>query len=255
MPDFIRFDAQESSVIGASIAEDDACRLIYITNGNGTMTAGDKIISFGSRDVFILPPRTRLEIESNGGYKRIMFRIKNADATGQFENTIIARDNHTHDVYTMLMMLQRECIADISAHAEYISRLVQLIFLLISTLSIHESDRPYVERIERLLVNNVENSAFELDSIYSTAPQLTKDYVRRIFKQKTGCTPKLYLNRLRIEKAKEMLSDTDNNYNVKITAAACGFNDQYYFSRMFKQMTGVSPAHWKKRSYFSQLMK
>lgn len=247
MPDFIRFDTQESAVIGASLAEDDACRIMYITSGNGKMTAGGKNLSFFERDVFVLPQGTRLETSSASGYRRIMLRITGSDAVNRFDSVIKVRDNPTNDVYSLLMMLYRECIADGPYHSDYINRLTQLIFTLISTISIHETSRPYVERIENLLIHNVPNASFELDSIYSTTPDLSKDYVRRVFKQKTGCTPNVYLNRLRIEKAKELL-DGDNGYNVKQTAAACGFNDQYYFSRMFKKQTGISPAKWKRRS-------
>ena len=69
----------------------------------------------------------------------------------------------------------------------------------------------------------------------------------RIFKQKTGLTPNAYLNRLRIEKAKKLLAKTNENMNIKQIADSCGFNDQYYFSRIFKRSEGVSPAHWKRQ--------
>lgn len=247
MPDYLRFDTQESAVIGASVAEDDACRLMYITEGDGKMAVGGKTISFFERDIFVLPPGTRLETSSASGYRRIMLRITGFDAAGRFDSVVRVRDNPTHDVHSLLMMLYRECVVDSPSHSDYISRLTQLIFTLVSTISIHETSRPYVEQIENLLAHNVSNASFELDSIYGAAPDLSKDYVRRIFKQKTGCTPNVYLNRLRIEKAKELLDGT-GEYNVKQTAAACGFNDQYYFSRMFKKQTGISPARWKRQS-------
>ena len=60
-------------------------------------------------------------------------------------------------------------------------------------------------------------------------------------------TPKAYLNNLRIKKAKELLLDKKVKYNVKQTAVACGFNDQYYFSRMFKRATGLSPDRYKRQ--------
>ncbi len=249
MPDFIRFDMQKVPVIGASVAEDDACRLMYITSGEGKMTVDGKTVPFAKRDVFVLPQGTRLETASVDGYKRIMLRISNADIIGRFANLTKVRDNHTRDVYSLLMMLNRECIADIPTHADYINRLMELIFSLIATLNIHETTRTYVERIENILTRNVPNASFELDSIYSIVPDLTKDYVRRIFKQKTGCTPNVYLNRLRIDKAKELLLSGDKAFNVKYVSAACGFNDPYYFSRMFKRQTGISPAHFKRLSF------
>lgn len=247
MPDFIRIDSQETAVIGASVAKDEACRIIYITDGSGKLTFGDKVIPFGKNEVFAIPPETELNTASETGYQRIMIRIGSTDILSQFDGVTKVSDNHTKDVRNLITMLNRECAVYNPSHAEYIDRLMQLIVTLIAMLNIKESDRPYVERIENMLTSNVSNSAFVLDSIYSVAPDFTKDYVRRIFKQKTGFTPKAYLNNLRIKKAKELLLDKKAKYNVKQTAIACGFNDQYYFSRMFKRATGISPDRYKRQ--------
>ncbi len=247
MPDFIRIDSQETAVIGASVAKDEACRIIYITDGSGKLTVGDKVIPFGKNEVFAIPPETELNTASETGYQRIMIRIGSTDILSQFDGVTKVSDNHTKDVRNLITMLNRECAVYNPSHAEYIDRLMQLIVTLIAMLNIKESDRPYVERIENMLTSNVSNSAFVLDSIYSVAPDFTKDYVRRIFKQKTGFTPKAYLNNLRIKKAKELLLDKKAKYNVKQTAIACGFNDQYYFSRMFKRATGISPDRYKRQ--------
>lgn len=247
MPDFIRIDSQETAVIGASVAKDEACRIIYITDGSGKLTVGDKVIPFGKNEVFAIPPETELNTASETGYQRIMIRIGSTDILSQFDGVTKVSDNHTKDVRNLITMLNRECAVYNPSHAEYIDRLMLLIVTLIAMLNIKESDRPYVERIENMLTSNVSNSAFVLDSIYSVAPDFTKDYVRRIFKQKTGFTPKAYLNNLRIKKAKELLLDKKAKYNVKQTAIACGFNDQYYFSRMFKRATGISPDRYKRQ--------
>ena len=247
MPDFIRIDSQETAVIGASVAKDEACRIIYITDGSGKLTVGDKVIPFGKNEVFAIPPETELNTASETGYQRIMIRIGSTDILSQFDGVTKVSDNHTKDVRNLITMLNRECAVYNPSHAEYIDRLMQLIVTLIAMLNIKESDRPYVERIENMLTSNVSNSAFVLDSIYSVSPDFTKDYVRRIFKQKTGFTPKAYLNNLRIKKAKELLLDKKAKYNVKQTAIACGFNDQYYFSRMFKRATGISPDRYKRQ--------
>lgn len=247
MPDFIRIDSQETAVIGASVAKDEACRIIYITDGSGKLTVGDKVIPFGKNEVFAIPPETELNTASETGYQRIMIRIGSTDILSQFDGVTKVSDNHTKDVRNLITMLNRECAVYNPSHAEYIDRLMQLIVTLIAMLNIKESDRPYVERIENMLTSNVSNSAFVLDSIYSVAPDFTKDYVRRIFNQKTGFTPKAYLNNLRIKKAKELLLDKKAKYNVKQTAIACGFNDQYYFSRMFKRATGISPDRYKRQ--------
>ena len=42
--------------------------------------------------------------------------------------------------------------------------------------------------------------------------------------------------------------------SVKTTAISCGFTDQFYFSRAFKQLTGVSPSGYRKIDEHRQLL-
>jgi AraC-like DNA-binding protein len=53
-----------------------------------------------------------------------------------------------------------------------------------------------------------------------------------------------WLNSLRIEKAKELLTDHPEWSNEAI-ARECGFADRTYFQRKFKELTGRTPAEWR----------
>ena len=68
----------------------------------------------------------------------------------------------------------------------------------------------------------------------------------RIFKAGVGLTPTEYINRLRINQAKELLSNTD--MSVCEIAEAVGFADQNYFGRVFKKQTGTSPKKYIKEN-------
>lgn len=67
-----------------------------------------------------------------------------------------------------------------------------------------------------------------------------------LFKIQYGTTPGKYLTALRITAAKEMLTSSD--LSIKETALASGFSDLYYFSKLFKKETGVSPTQFKKNN-------
>ncbi|WP_316816072.1 AraC family transcriptional regulator [Pedobacter nyackensis] len=67
----------------------------------------------------------------------------------------------------------------------------------------------------------------------------------RSFKQKTGLSPINYFNQLKIQKSCQYLYFTDRS--IKQIALDLGFDDQYYFSRLFKNVIGVSPAIYKKQ--------
>ena len=66
----------------------------------------------------------------------------------------------------------------------------------------------------------------------------------RSFKRYTGTTPLKYITLLRINKAKELLQAT--NYSVQEIGKIVGYEDQLYFSRIFKKQTGKAPT-WFRR--------
>lgn len=66
----------------------------------------------------------------------------------------------------------------------------------------------------------------------------------RHFRKATGLTPHHYHTHLRMNRAKELLEDPD--LRIKQISRKLGFQDQYYFSRVFKKHTGTSPVEWRK---------
>lgn len=74
------------------------------------------------------------------------------------------------------------------------------------------------------------------------------NYVNRKFKECTGRTIMNFLNEYRIYKSKELLAT--RLYSHKQIAAEVGFCNEFYFSRVFKKITGISP-----RTYVEQLTK
>jgi two-component system response regulator YesN len=61
---------------------------------------------------------------------------------------------------------------------------------------------------------------------------------------------KQYLNRKRIEAAKELLAQRE--YNITEVGYAVGFNDASYFSRVFREVEGCSPRdHLISKDYFA----
>lgn len=65
-----------------------------------------------------------------------------------------------------------------------------------------------------------------------------------IFKDFTGKTFKEYLNKVRVDKAEQLLLNTDAS--ISEIAFLSGFNDSNYFSRKFKQIKGKTPREIRK---------
>ncbi|PYZ97408.1 AraC family transcriptional regulator [Alteribacter lacisalsi] len=69
------------------------------------------------------------------------------------------------------------------------------------------------------------------------------DYLSRCMKRTTGLTPGQYLNRYRIERAKELLNTTE--LDLGAVAVEVGISDRSYFSRLFKKTEGVTPTAFR----------
>ena len=68
---------------------------------------------------------------------------------------------------------------------------------------------------------------------------------RRHFKLATGYSPKEYVLRVRLRAAKQLLAFT--NQSVADVAAAVGFDDAFYFSRLFRTKEGLSPTLFRQQ--------
>ena len=77
---------------------------------------------------------------------------------------------------------------------------------------------------------------------YAQESGLSERSFYAMFKKWAGKTPVDYRNELRISAAASMLGSTD--LSIAEIAGKTGFEDQYYFSRVFKQFTGISPGKY-----------
>ena len=73
---------------------------------------------------------------------------------------------------------------------------------------------------------------------------LSPSYFSKVFKNETNCSFNTFLNRLRIEKSKQLLLKTD--FTIVDVANMSGFEDQSYFTKVFKRVTGLPPNQFKK---------
>ena len=106
----------------------------------------------------------------------------------------------------------------------------------------NQKDSDVIDEITALI-----NRDFAEDiSISSIADQvyLTPNYISMIFKKAKGYTIVDYITRLRIEKAKLLLSTT--NLKIQEIAEQVGYSNPYYFSNVFKKKTGIQPKNYRE---------
>ena len=86
--------------------------------------------------------------------------------------------------------------------------------------------------------------SFDLAEIASSA-FYGADYFTRVFREIQGVSPKEFFIAVRMERARELLTETP--MTGKAIAKALGYADLYFFSRQFKQWHGLSPERWRRQ--------
>ena len=71
--------------------------------------------------------------------------------------------------------------------------------------------------------------------------------LQRKFRQYFGMNPKQYIIKLRMNRALDLM--TTGGFSIKRIAYCCGFEDEKYFSRVFKQTFGYSPARFHNKMW------
>ena len=74
---------------------------------------------------------------------------------------------------------------------------------------------------------------------------MSQSNLKKTFRKYSGVGIIKYFNELKIEKAQKLLN---SGYSVKETAATLGYNDQNYFSVVFKRVKGYSPIKLKSKN-------
>lgn len=98
----------------------------------------------------------------------------------------------------------------------------------------------------RLAIDYIRNQLPAQVTLAETADtiQTDKTYLSRIFRKETGMTFSAYTNQMRIEHSRSLL--VNPALSLLDVALAVGFNDQSYYSRMFKRVVGVTPQSYRE---------
>lgn len=115
-------------------------------------------------------------------------------------------------------------------------------FFLGQGKSLYKTASDPIQRAKQFLDGQAAAPEVDFPALADTVA-MSYDNFRRRFKNQLGISPHQYLLQVKIDRAKELLLFTDSE--VKDIAQQVGFPDPYYFSKVFKDKTGVSPLRFR----------
>ncbi len=98
-------------------------------------------------------------------------------------------------------------------------------------------------QIRQYVAQNFDDCNFSLQKC-ADALHINNSYLSHYFKEQTGMTLNHYIASLRIERAKELLADT--NLSLSVISEEVGYYNLNSFIRRFKQITGSTPGNYRK---------
>lgn len=242
-------------------------QILFYKNNANPFISGLNGIHFGEPNVFNLKKRFNREIIEVIGQEDIAAAKELlAETHGYFEGDNVSPSivrifysNLIGDIFSSygLILENSKTISNQQYYHYQIENSLQLqdmktLLLDFLTMAIGEIRHMRFNN-SRLLINralNYINSHYEEKiSLEDVARELhlSKQYLCNTFKKETGENMSLYINKLRIEKAKKLLLEQDGR--IKEIFEDVGYSNQQYFSKVFKRITGMTIMEYKENRH------
>lgn len=160
--------------------------------------------------------------------------------------------NHKNDIITLLNRIVAEQAEEQFGSEFLVYLLILELFVMISRVlklewerSITEGgpkQKELVQLAKDYILNHYERDIGLKDICGYVF--LSPSYFARVFKQETGHSPISFLIQTRINRAKELLAETDDK--ASDIALSVGFSNQQRFNETFKKITGMTPLEYRK---------
>ncbi len=162
--------------------------------------------------------------------------------------------NHKNDIITLLNRIVAEQAEEQFGSEFLVNLLILELFVMISRVLKLEWERSITEDgpkqkelvylAKEYILNHYERDIGLKDICGYVF--LSPSYFARIFKKETGQSPISFLIHTRIERAKELLAESEDK--ASDIALSVGFSNQQRFNETFKKLTGMTPLEYRKKA-------
>lgn len=229
--------------------------LHHIISGSGSYTVNGNTYELNADDTFLVFPGEVVSYKSSldNPWEYCWVGWSGSEAVLLMEHTVFTRSKPVTSFAQPKRIEQR--IMDIynSSGSGIVcqTKMIGLLYVFVAEL-IEQSggekmpanpSTQYLKNAMKFITYNYSRQ-IDINSIASSVG-ISRSHLYRVFISAMGISPNQYLMRFRIEQACTLLKTT--SLPIANIANSVGFDDQLYFSRVFKKLTGLSPAIYSGR--------
>jgi AraC family transcriptional regulator of arabinose operon len=228
--------------------------LLYCVDGEGLVYINDQIYTLKPNTYIIIPKNTRHRYTSSDTNPWSIYWVHFSGLTAEaIYNRFAAQDEVPvrtipYDEGRINLFEQVYAMLEHSFHEKEMELTNLYLQHFVTSLVYYKELNPVAYETDSvsLSIIHMKKNIREKLSITDLAAEqkLSVSHYSRLFHQKTGSSPINYFNLLKIQVSCQHLYFTDRN--IKEIAAIMGFDDQYYFSRLFSKLIGISPLKYRK---------
>ena len=269
-PDFKAYYFKEWDGFNMSFHAHNAVEIMYVITGSCLVDAEDTSVSMKKGELILLDANVRHRLQVEKGAPCRMLNIEFAfcpldSYLPSFSELVcgsrslkqllasalpyfVLRDSD--EIYVTMKSLIMELDRDDTMESQLVQLLFDQLLIRLSRLYCEETSKnsgPSVIHVKKAVqyMHQHYDSDIQIKDIASAA-KVHPGYLHRIFKSNKGCTISEYLLRIRMEKAKTLLSNTD--IQISDIPGYIGINSRQYFAFIFKKYSGLSATSYRNSS-------
>ena len=230
-------------------------QLLYIASGRGHFKFGDVWHTVTKGNMILFRPKDAMNYYYRKEDKTDVYWVHftGSDASSLSSLLNVPEDKNiffsgvSPDYSRIYEQLIRELQLKRTNYKEMLSLLLRQLFILTNRYSREDCLQgiDVANEIEKAIHYFNENYTSNISvEDYASKHAISKNWFIHCFKKIMKVTPMQYVISLRISSAKNLLENTDKS--ITEIAAATGFENPLYFSRLFKKSTGFSPSSYRK---------
>lgn len=224
----------------------DLWEIVLNAEGTGTTRIGGVSYPFAEGTIICQPPGISHEKFSQDGFRDIFLQTTYFPLSGKVDKNgvLLCRDDAAKSFETLMCMANQLFHQDAPNCKNTLQALLDAMLQLLIGWQETVQENAEVARMKNRMIQSFTDPDFSVSVLWEDAP-LSKDHLRRKFIRETGCTPLRFLTDLRVEFAKKLLcGNSALHYSIAEIGMMSGYYDNHYFSRLFKQKTGLSPLEY-----------